>query len=136
MTKPFHKIALPDRGLVVTGPQRSGKTVLFYAYLKEIAARPRTHDAAKILVICDPYGFMQLHEDREYYGIPMDAIRLVRIDAKEFPDVADYETVAFAITLNAEREAYYPSSSAYEEFVARLNSRNNPPFTIILVDSN
>lgn len=135
MAKPFFKIALPDQGLAVTGPQRSGKTLLLYAYLKEIAAR-HTGGDAKILVICDPYGLVQLHEDREYYGIPTDAIRTISMNAKKFPDVADYETVAFAITLNAEREAYYQSSSAYEEFVARLNNRLHPPFTMILVDSN
>lgn len=132
----IRKIALPDRGLVVTSPQRFGKTTLMYAYLKELAVTRSNAIKPKILVICDTHGFIELHENRDDHGIRMENIQIIRMEAKAFPDVADYDTVVFAITLNAEREAYYPSSDAYEEFVLRLNSRDNPPFTMILVDSN
>lgn len=133
MTNTF-LIPLPNNGIVISGAQRSGKTTMLNAYLKDVAKYSNSI-SPDILVICDRPAFHDL-DSRFDPDIPLDKLDLVRITANQFPHVERYKTVAFAITLDPFKRAYQEPSDAYNNFVAKLNARPNPPFTVILVDTN
>lgn len=134
MTNTF-LIPLPDSGIVISGPQRSGKTTMLYAYLKDLAKRC-TGISPELLVICDFHAFRDIMDRKNNPDIPLSHMDVFQIYGSVFPDVQHYRTVVFAITLDRFKRAYQEPSDAYKDFVAKLNARPNPPFTVIMVDTN
>lgn len=127
-------ISLPNNGMVLSGAQRSGKTTLMYAYLKDITQHSNSI-SPDVLIIADRYSELNLKLFHDDHGIPLDRVDIALISSESFPNLDRYRTVVFAITLDRFKRSYQNSSRAYDEFVEKLNSRAHPPYTLIMVDA-